>query len=260
MQSSLPSLVGAPNFRSLQGLRARDGRHVGSHVVLRSDQLCHLDDQDLALLRELGLRTIFDLRSPSERNRFPNRVPEGAEEQGVPVLADLRADDGIADLLRQRPDPEGVQQMMFEVYRRLPAALAPHLPLIFDALEREAVPMLIHCAAGKDRTGFAVAVLLHALDVPDETVMDDYLRSSQLAIDPAPALVDKLARLLRGMLGSPASDAMVRSLIEVQPAYLHTAYDAVRRQWGSMDGYLAATCALDTPRLHRLRDRWLAHA
>lgn len=251
-------LRGAPNFRSLQGLRARDGRSVREHAVLRSDQLCHLDAQDLALLRGLGLRTVFDLRSPAERQRFPNRLPDGVLEQALPVLADVRADDGLAEIVRRQPDPQGVRQMMLAVYRRLPAALAPHLPALFGALEREAVPMLVHCAAGKDRTGFAVAVLLHALDVPDDRVMADYLLSSRLATDPHPALREKLSHLLEGLLGTPASDAMVRSLIEVEPAYLHAAYGAVQAQWGSMDGYLSRTCGLGAARLQRLRDRWLA--
>jgi len=251
-------LAGADNFRSLHGIRARDGRYLAARVLLRSGQLCHLTDGDVDRLRNIGLRTVFDLRSDGERNRFPNRLPIGVEQHGLPVLADLRADEKIGEGLRLQPDPLGVRRMMLEIYRRLPKALVPHLPVIFHALRREAVPILIHCAAGKDRTGFAVAVVLHALDIPDDGIMADYMASSRLSIEPSAGLRDKMFRLLRKVTGAPPSDAMIRAILEVRPEYLHAAYDAVRTEWGSMDGYLADTCGLGPTGLRQLRDRWLA--
>lgn len=91
-----PTLVGAKNFRSLKGLPARDGRRLGSHVLLRSDHLHDLTDADRATLAALGLRTVCDLRSAEERLRKPSRLPAtGIHDLHLAVLADVRADPAV---------------------------------------------------------------------------------------------------------------------------------------------------------------------
>lgn len=255
-----PALTGADNFRSLKGLPMQDGRRIADHTVLRSDQLHRLDDNDWAVLRQIGLKTVCDLRSPAERTHYPNRLPETTPRQlHFNVVNDARVDPVFARMLAENPNATGAEQMMFEIYRRLPAALAEHLPALFGLLENDEVPMLIHCAAGKDRTGFATAVLLHALGASPETILEDYLltASSPLMTDPVKRarIEESVSRMVHGT----CSDEMIDAILGVRESYLQRAYDALNEQYGSMDQYLASA-GLDTSRLARLRDRYLSPA
>ncbi len=147
-------LQGADNFRSLKGMVARCGRRIGGDVLLRADQLHSLTAEDWQALQRLGLRTVCDLRSAGERDRYPNRVPDPAIEQlHLEVLGDVRADPRVAAMLADNPQAEDAQDMMLEVYRQLPSLLAPLLPTLFTLFTQGNGSVLIHCTAGKDRTG-----------------------------------------------------------------------------------------------------------
>lgn len=250
-------LAGTDNFRSLKGMPAHGGRRIGDHVLLRSDQLHMLDGEGWKVLDELGVRTVCDLRSKAERLRIPNHLPPGLQQLALDVSSDMRADQRIAMVLAQNPSPAGAQTMMFEVYRRLPGMLAPHLTRLFGLFESGAVPVLIHCAAGKDRTGFAVATLLHALGVPREYIIADYQLSARRMAEASEARREVMSKAISAMIGQPCSDETIDVVMDARPDYLHTAYARVNDRYGSMEGYLLACAGLDEPRLQRLQDRWL---
>lgn len=254
----IPTLTGADNFRSLKGLRMQDGRHIADHTVLRSDQLHRLDADDWAVLRRIGLKTVCDLRSPAERKHYPNRLPEDNPRQlHFNVVNDVRGDPVFSRMLAENPNAAGAEQMMFEIYRRLPAALAEHLPTLFGLLEDDEVPVLIHCAAGKDRTGFAAAVLLHALGASPETILEDYLLTAQSPLMTDPVKRTRIEESVSRMIHGACSEAMIDAILGVRESYLQRAYDALNEQYGSMDGYLASA-GIDDARLTRLRNRYLA--
>jgi protein-tyrosine phosphatase len=256
----IPTLTGADNFRSLQGVRMRDGRHIAGHTLLRSDQLHRLDDNDWAVLRHIGLKTVCDLRSPSERQHYPNRLPEHTPRQlHFNVADDVRGDPVFSRMLADHPNATGAEQMMFEIYRRLPAALAGHLPTLFGLLEDDEVPLLIHCAAGKDRTGFVAAVLLHALGASPETILDDYLLTARSPLLTDPVKRSRIEASVSLMIHGACSEGMIDAILGVRESYLQCAYNALNEQYGSLDGYLASA-GLDAPRLARLRDRYLSDA
>jgi protein-tyrosine phosphatase len=254
-----PQLTGTDNFRSLHGLPAHGGRRITGHAVLRSGQLHELNETDWVVLRTLGVKTVCDLRSDHERQHRPSRLPpdDGPQQLSMAIISDVRGDAGFAQMLRERPDAEGGEAMMLAIYRDLPQALAPHLQRLFGLFESGEVPVLIHCAAGKDRTGFAVAVLLHALGASRETIMADYLLSS-----PGPDAVsntrrEALRELVVNMVGRPCGDAMIEAILDARAEYLQAAFDSVEQQHGSMDAYIEAHAGLDADALQRLRDRWL---
>lgn len=256
----IPTLTGADNFRSLKGLRMQDGRHITGHTVLRSDQLHRLDDDDWAVLRQIGLKTVCDLRSPAEREHYPNRLPETTPRQiHLNVVSDVRGDPIFSRMLAEHPNATGAEHMMLEIYRRLPAALAEHLPTLFGLLEDDEVPVLIHCAAGKDRTGFATAVLLHALGASPQTVLEDYMLTAQSPLLTDPVKRARIAESVSRMIHGACNDAMIDAILGVRESYLQRAYDALNEQYGSMTQYLAGAAGLDAQRLARLRDRYLSN-
>jgi protein-tyrosine phosphatase len=250
-------LAGTDNFRSLKGMVAHEGRRIAGHTVLRSDQLHQLDAEGWEVLRTLGVKTVCDLRSDGERERIPNRLPEELRQLAMAVTSDMRADKEISAMLAANPNVAGARGMMLEVYKRLPGMVAPHLPTLFGLFESGDVPVLIHCAAGKDRTGFTVAAILHALGVAQDVIVADYVLSARRLGGADDARRELMGRVIHNLMGQACSDETMEAMMDAHPDYLQTAYDNVERQYGSMDAYLRETAGLDEAALRRLRDRWL---
>jgi protein-tyrosine phosphatase len=251
-------LRGARNFRSLIETPTRDGRRIAGHTLLRSDQLHALGPADWDVLTALGLRAVCDLRSEEERARYPNKLPPEVRQLPLAVVADIRSDVHYAALLREAPNAVGATRVMDAIYRRLPAALAPHLPAMFGLLETGDVPVLIHCAAGKDRTGVAVALLLHALGVGADDILADYLRSSPAQRAHDGEHLHKMDRMTREAVGVACTPEMVEVLLDARPEWLQAAFASAAETHGSVERYLEVIAGLDAAALARSRDAWLS--
>lgn len=238
-------LATAPNFRDLGGYRTADGRWVRMGVLYRSDQLDKLSDADRAKLTRLGIRTVVDLRTDAERAGGPDRLPAGASPLVADVLDGTNTPTDMSVLLAVPGDPattmEGLERTMVEA----PVAQAAYRTLLNQVRRPDQLPLVFHCTAGKDRTGWAAATVLTALGVPSEQVLDDYLDSNRYVIP-------KYAPTLASM--SPAQAIRARPLLEVRPEYLRAGIDDVIARYGSMDDYTAKV--LGVP-LDALRDSLL---
>jgi protein-tyrosine phosphatase len=225
---------------------------------MRADRLAGLTDADWGALANAGLATICDLRSEAERDEHPNRVPEGLGVQALncAVSNDLRADPSLGRLMLDDPTARGAERVMIEIYRRFPGYMGPTLARVAERLLEGGAPMLVHCSAGKDRTGFVIAMLLHALEVPEELIRADYLASRHWpgAVNHRASLAERLGRFM------PAHEveAAVDTVIDVREVYLDSAMQALRDEFGSVLRYLDAAAGLDASRVERLRDRLLA--
>lgn len=253
-QTALPRIAGAGNFRSLGGLATRDGRRLRSHYLMRSDRLCNLSAEDWQALAGMGLATICDLRSPEECLQHPNGVPaaHGITEVPCEVRNDLRSDPSLTALLVADPSASGAEQAMIEIYRRFPRVMAPVIRRIAERLLSGGAPLLIHCTAGKDRTGFAIAMLLQALGVSRDEIERDYLQSREWI--QAPIHGAALSRRLAGVLPAGSVEAVVAALLDVRTSYLNAAFDIIDADFGSPERYLEVAAGLDESRLTRLRN------
>lgn len=255
------TLRGADNFRSLIGLPSADGRRLSGHTLLRSGRLDRLDDEDWSTLRRIGLRTVCDLRGSEERRRHPNRYPErdSPSELWLEVRNDLRSNPMYLRMFTDDPSAAGAHRVMQQIYRSFPRAFADQLPQLIDALDTagddgHGAPLLLHCAAGKDRTGFVVALLLHALGMPDAIVTQDYLRSEPPVPHPRAA---QMAREFEHLAGFPIDPAALQPLLGVHQDFLTAAFDALIADYGSIPEYLQRHGLLDRERQQRLCDRYL---
>jgi protein-tyrosine phosphatase len=251
------TLSGATNFRSLGGLPAADGRRIRPHALMRADRLIGLDERDWSTLARAGLATICDLRSDAERAEHPNRLPPGLEvhELNCQVNNDLRADPSLGRLMLDDPTARGAERVMIEIYSRFPAYMGRTLTAVVERLLAGGAPMLVHCSAGKDRTGFVVAMLLHALEVPEPLIREDYLASRRWpgAVHHRASLAARLGRFMpTGQL-----EAAVDTVIDVRDAYLDAALGALQLEYGTVSQYLEVVAGLDRPRLEALRDTLL---
>ncbi len=166
-------LDGASNFRDLGGYRTVDKRVVRDGMVFRSGALHALTDADHQRLRELGVRVAVDLRPPEEQAAEPTNV-SFIRIVHVPLLRGERTSDPSA-----LANGEGYLR---DRYTEIVLDRAPDIGVIFQALaDEDGLPAIIHCAAGKDRTGVVSAILLLALGVDEPTVLDDYELTSEYA-------------------------------------------------------------------------------
>ncbi|AVD90072.1 tyrosine-protein phosphatase [Pseudomonas sp. SWI44] len=251
-------LPGLDNFRSLAGMRTLCGRRIAGHSLLRSDQLHRLSVASWQVLRCLGLKVVCDLRSAGERECYPSGLPAvGLQQVHLTIEGDLRADPGIAEMLAENPAVEGAQRMMLGVYRRLPGLLARHMPTLFSLFTVPEPSILIHCVAGKDRTGVAVALLLHALGVEHGQIMADYLRSARRFCQLDTQCQQAMHTAVSRMVGQPVSEAAINVVLDARPEYLNAAYAVIEAEYGGLEHYLARFSGMDRCGLDALRNRLL---
>lgn len=254
--SPTPPLQGAPNFRDLGGYQTEDGRRVKPGMLFRSDQLDRLTDADLAAMERLRLAYVVDLRTESERAREPDRLPRGAK----PVVLDVSADaDGSlgGDMRKaQAAIAAGRGVELLEAANRdfvlLPSAKAAYRALVALVADPATGPLVYHCTAGKDRTGWASAVLLSILGVPRERIYYDYLASNAY-------LAQKNAGILASLKasGAPIDPANLEPVLGVRRAYLDSAFAEVDRVYGSMDAYVRKGLGLSDAQIESIRRKYL---
>lgn len=241
----------APNFRDVADLVPG----LRSGQLYRSDFIAEPSEEDESILRRHRIRVVVDLRSEHESESWPNRwwMESGAEVVRVDVAS--RGDPSrIAEALQSSPGAQGAHRMMKEAYALFPHGAVPALRLLGERLEQGDLPALVHCTAGKDRTGFTVAALLLALDVPQEAVLADYLAShgrvNRRVAEQTRAIMD---RAFDGAI----DDEAYETINGVHEDFLRSALEAVERSHGSLGRYLHEA-GLDDRRIGILKDRLLA--
>jgi protein-tyrosine phosphatase len=249
---------GIHNFRDYGGWLTDDGKQVRRGLLYRSGQHVGATDNDLRLIAALNIQTVIDLRGASERERNPCRRVEGfagevvfydGETSSSPPHMDVAPDVATAIFARER---------MLGVYGRMPQnpgaqhMLARYLRVL---AERDGAS-LVHCFAGKDRTGIAATLLLHVLGVSERDQMTEFLRTNA-----APTYAVLYAQSVPGIeakLGRKLDKAGARALLEVHEDYLHRFREAVTAMDGSLDAWLAARLGVDDTLRERLRERLTA--
>jgi protein-tyrosine phosphatase len=231
-ESELIALEGAPNFRDLGGYATTDGRHVRYGQLFRSGVLSDLTDADVARLSGLAVATVVDLRSDDEVAARPNRLPPGATSFHVPV-ADVSASPHSISERLERGDVEGLGAEMLLLGNRafartLQGAFARVLQLAMDPAHR---PMVFHCTAGKDRTGFAAAIVLRCLGVPREDAVADYLRSNTMLEARHKVILEEMAKRLPDL-------EPLEAMLVVRREYIEAGLDAIDEDYRSIDVYL----------------------
>jgi protein-tyrosine phosphatase len=249
-------LTGAPNFRDFGGYETSAGAKLRMRRLFRSDALDRLTHGDVASLRGLGIRLAFDLRSERERLARPSRWPVEPHAPEILLLdttADVRAgDEPLLSMVKHDPTAAGARRLMLAAYRALPVRMAMHLRTVFDRLLAESTyPILIHCTAGKDRTGFLCGLVLFALGVPRAQVLHDYsLTDSFCDLAAATATMQRTIEFLGGQ---QIDNDMARILATTAPEYLSAAFEEVESVCGSVERYLEVEAGLDAHRRARLQ-------
>lgn len=240
------------NFRDIGGLPTRDGRQVRPGILYRSEGPASFLTDHHAELAELGFRTVADLRSDMEREKAPHDwCGTDCHIIDLDMNTDLRAqgEDMWMTLARDPTEARAIAVMTHN-YGLMPQAFLPHVAPMVDALLVGDTPMLVHCTAGKDRTGVVIALILDLLGVPREVIAEDYRKSDVFGQNLV--MSGHLKGDLEKTFGFVPPDDMVAVLIGVHADFLNRALDVVASQWGGIDGYFQAA-GVDADRRDALR-------
>lgn len=246
-------LSGAYNVRDLGGYPTVDGRHVRWGRVYRGGALYAATASDIAALVGRELRVICDFRSGPERLSAPNAwaQPHGIDLWGL-------ADEALVGDSRQMLDGalssvEQTRDLMTRTYEQIPFEQAPSYAVTFRRIARGELPLLFHCAAGKDRSGVAAALLLSALGVRRDAVLQDYLLSR-----------DVRHQIEEVFIADPRHEKAVQNptrtwepLMESNPQYLCAMFAAVETRRGSLEAYFEQDLGIDSAGLRELRNEML---
>ena len=244
-------LDGGHNFRDIGGYKTGAGRRVRMGLVFRSGSLADLTAADQDRVARLGIKVICDLRSNRERETRPSRWPESA-------AVDLWTRDhesSVGELLHALREPgmtaAGIRERMLEIYRRLPYEQADSYRQLFKRIAEGPLPLMFHCSAGKDRTGVAAALLLTALGVPRDTIIEDYLLTERFFEScRRMVLKDPTAERFRDV------DAGVwEPMLRAERAYIETMFETVSRDHGSVEAYLRDVAGADETSREAIRRR-----
>ena len=230
-ERTLP-LTGEANFRDVGGYRTTDGRAVRWGRIYRAGSLAELTEADVTYLGRLGLRLSCDLRSREEVENNPDRLPPGAVARQTPIAAEVGRLRRLVTLFRLR---RRIQKMLQQVYVIMLDQNGPLLAGILRAAADPAnLPLVIHCTAGKDRTGLAVALLLLTLGVPEETVIADYTLSNRAF----GVLAERMRPELALLYTFGFSEERLRPFLLAEAPTLTGALAHLRRRYGSVEAYL----------------------
>ena len=231
-------LTGTSNFRDLGGYTTADGRRVRRGLVFRSAALGGLTAADRSVVATLGLRTICDLRGRHEREAAPTRV-DGIALVPLPIEPGVGA--SLRDLLHTKEATgEALQSVLERAYCSYALTCTLQYRAMLDRILDSGTPLLFHCTAGKDRTGFGAALLLTALGVPWEQIVADFEATNRL--------------WRRDTLPGVGLPLVIReTLLRADPTLLAAAFAAIREEYGSVDQYLDTALGLSPERVALLQ-------
>ncbi|HEY5920876.1 MAG TPA: tyrosine-protein phosphatase [Kofleriaceae bacterium] len=241
------------NFRDLGGLATGDGGALKSGVLFRSDDPSRITQRDLAKLHELGIKLICDLRSPNDSQRRPRT--SSIEIANVPLVDRDANRTELLGFLFGKTGGERFRTFTRDYYRHIAFDRTARLRELLTRLANaRSLPALIHCSAGKDRTGFVAAVIQLLAGVPYETVKTEYLRTNEQF---APRL-DRFIKVLRVATLFRVSEARMREVMMAQPEHLDDIHAAIVERHGSIESYLRDACKLEPSTLQQLKQHLLA--
>ena len=245
------------NFRDFGGYATACGRGLVSGRLYRSGHHGLATDADLARLQALGPVAVVDLRSRGERDREPSR--RWADFGGLVIENDIASGmDWVSELMVSPLTGEALVADTLRHYRL--NVFEPRLIDLFGrflrAVGEAEGPVVVHCAAGKDRTGLACAFLHHIAGVHHDDMIADYLMTNDEAR--LPRKMAQAGAFVEGLTGRRPSDAALLAWVQVYPEFLDAAFDEIRGRCGSVDAYLDAVLGVDAALRERIHDRVLA--
>ena len=249
--------TGAHNFRDLGGYKTEDGRALKWGKICRSDDLHLLTDEDLKYLSRLNIKSVVDFRSDEERESEPDRLNPDMTQLLLPIKFQPEEldDETLKNLMKNLTfGTLDSSNLLRDFNIVIVKDFATEYKKFFrHVIENNAEPIVFHCTAGKDRAGFASAMILTVLGVPREKVIEDYLLTNTYVKDHVDSemLEIELKTFFR------ADTDNLRKINLVEERYIQAAFDTIDSEWGGMDNYISGALGLSEEDILKLKDFYL---
>ena len=244
------------NFRDLGGMETTGGKEVAPSRLLRTGEITQPSDQDLRELSAHDPKVVVDFRSKHEVDKAPFYPVAGATYMNCDVMAG--SEDNFADpkAWLRILDPSRVDETMKGLYANFitsDAGRAGYTQFVKACVANETGAVLFNCAAGKDRTGIAAAIILKLLGVSDAAIFEDYLKTNELRKE-----VNQ--EILEGYRQKGLNEDQLKALemlYGVKTAYLQAAFDAMASTYGGFEGYITQGLGIEPQDIETLKARYL---
>jgi len=257
--ADLPQLAGAANFRDIGGYKTAGGRKIKNRVIFRSGELSGLTTSDQRELESLQIRYEIDLRTNQERAEAPSRWGENAPEVIAISVGEPRNSDparSAANSMSAIGNPAEAERFMQRTTARIATEGAGDIGEVLRRLAQGDEPALIHCTAGKDRTGVTIAVLMTLLGVPRGEVEREYARSNEAVDQQIERMKARGATASASGLLSLRPDVS-RVVFGAKPSYLEAAFREIDKQYGSFEAYSKTALKITPQQIQALRAKLL---
>jgi protein-tyrosine phosphatase len=250
------ALEGSPNFRDLGGYKTASGRHVRWGRIYRSGKLSSLTEADIHYFKRLGVSLVCDFRLDYERHSEPGWLGD----EDAPHRVELPVSPGSSGSFKKRAHDGIIEvydatDLMKDMNRDFVINQTSQYARMFQLMLRGDHPILIHCAAGKDRTGFGAAIILDVLGVEEETIVEDYLLTNQyLSIEKE---MEKLSNAFVDSRGFVVPDSALQPLVEIRPEYIKACFEEIAHRYESKQHFYRQALGLDETMVERLKTIYL---
>ncbi|OJT61064.1 tyrosine-protein phosphatase [Bacillus altitudinis] len=241
------------NFREVGGLQTTDQMVIKQGMIYRSADLSRLTKQDILTFSTLGIQTICDLRTSSERKSHPPKIMEHDKIVHIPMQPDsmMPSKWTMFRMLIAEGKSLSFTPIMKEVYQSMLYERKKEIQQLFTLLSDEKnYPLMLHCTSGKDRTGFLSALIQLAAGVPVHTVLSEYMRSNE----GVKMLVKRQERFVRMMSLYRVSKEQIQPLLGVQQDYLEDVLNEMMDTYGSAERYLVEACGVPKAQLLKVKN------
>lgn len=242
-------LEGQNNFRDLGGYTTSYGKTIRRRMLFRSGDLSGLTDADLLIVNNLGLKLVIDFRSKSERDKSPDKPLAAPTKTLFDAIYVKEVSELMQHVLKTGDTSELTVDHMADLYRNIYTDHPDQFKLmLYEIINSENRPVLIHCSGGNDRTGFGAALILSSLQVPYEIILEDYLLSNEY-FDQEKMLEWFKKEIVDSGNPPPTEEDMERirdCFVEVKKEYLESAFQSVLDAYGTFEDYIIN--GLDIPK------------
>lgn len=231
-------MAGGYNFRDLGGIKTKDGRYIKWGKLFRADELSGLTNDDVLYLSSIPITSIIDFRAVTEMKRAPDKLPTSVKfSYPLSITPGNLSTEGIqANLLKTNIDIH--MKQMNRILVSDPVCVNAFRKFFNIVQKRLSAPLIFHCSAGKDRTGMAAALLLFALGVSEEKIMDDYLMSKVFLADKYDVIIAKYPR--------------AESIFTVKKMFLKAGINQIKRDYGTIDYFLENVLGVNIDKLQEM--------
>ena len=262
MDHSPKIIIPEANLRDIGGKKTETGLEVKTGYLFRSGHLSELSTEDFKKLKNLQLRTIVDLRRPSEIEKYPTPSLEKVETLNFSVSSDDNEFAVAANFMNGKEVPTKISAKIIEKYFKnsVNEKLDSYVPVFESLTDPDNFPLLFHCVAGKDRTGIVSAFLLGILNVDESVIIEDYLLTNKLRgremeikeKEIRDHLFETVENKTEKLMGEYMEIA--KSLLYAKESFITSVFEEIKRRFGTWDNFRLNGLKIDDQRFDELKN------